>query len=308
MNHHILESLENRRLFSSLTPFAHVTATGTLMIHGTVEDDSIDVILVHGRKENGIGITFQYKLDGSSNVNTIITQVKFNTVKRIVIDSGAGDDTISMNGPMASNPPASPGDEPTFLPLPATVLGGAGNDTISHDTMGSLFASGGDGNDTLSAISIANVPVTSSKNSKVLDDAFANATTSLTPATLMGGAGDDQIFAGFNDQVDGGAGNDTGNVTFSSTTPTTSNDRFKALGHDFFQRIGATSLEQFEAPNIIITDKGGSFLSFNTNTTTLTKYSFSNSSGTLFNNNDLILTGTRTINTQNGNLILVPGT
>ncbi len=123
MINQLLESLETRRLFSTLTPITQVTSKGTLIIHGTTGDDSIDVFLIHGRKEDGIGITLQ--ISNGSNTNTAETRVKFNTVKRILIDAGAGDDKITLIGPLASDPSGNAG-QATPLPIPATVLGGRG--------------------------------------------------------------------------------------------------------------------------------------------------------------------------------------
>lgn len=304
MANQLLESLENRRLFSTYTP-DHVTSTGTLMIQGTPGNDNIDIVLVRGSKQDSLAITIQIPASGGSRFITLQTQVRFNTVKRILIDAGAGDDKITLSGPMASIPATTPGGDPTFLPIPATVLGGAGDDSIMHDALGPLFASGGAGNDFISAESSAIIPVSSSKNSQVLDDAFADAITSLTPATIMGGAGDDRIAADFNDQVDGGAGNDTGNVEFTSNNPTPTNDRFIALAHDFYQRIGATSLEQFENPNTVIIGSTDRIFSV---WNTPTQPSSSKTFALVDYNNDPIEAGEVSLSPYHGIVTLAPTT
>ncbi|HEX3358121.1 MAG TPA: hypothetical protein VHS31_14205 [Tepidisphaeraceae bacterium] len=261
----VLESLESRQLFAAVAPIIHVTKTGTLMIQGTTDDDTINVFLVGGIKEKGIGITFKYKLDGSSDTNTIVTHERFNTVKRILIDAGAGDDKITLTGPLASDPSSVTvpvgGNVPpiTLLPIPATVLGGAGDDSIGQDLMGPLLAVGGAGNDTLSSGSVDQILVNDSKNSDVLDQAFQG-TGSQSPCTLMGGAGDDVLIGNINDQVDGGAGVDTGRIVIKAPDLSTANsisvDRGDALAHDYYQRLGATSLEQATAPTRVVTNGG----------------------------------------------------
>ncbi|HEX3358118.1 MAG TPA: hypothetical protein VHS31_14190 [Tepidisphaeraceae bacterium] len=226
------ESVESR-LFLSATPEFDLTSKGTLIVHGTAGANRIDVDYVHQNAANKLDITVGTKDDLYGVLNPA-DQFRINpkSVKRLVIDAGAGDDEIIITGAGQ-------------MTLPTTILGGAGDDRITPSDIAPTFTSGGDGNDTIGGV--VDIHVASKFNHDVIKEAFTN--PSMTVETLLGGAGNDTLVGDINDLIDGGAGHDTGRI-FTSTTANSSPvspDRGNALAHDYYQRVGATSLEETES-------------------------------------------------------------
>jgi Ca2+-binding RTX toxin-like protein len=191
----------------SPTTTAHLTHTGTLMIQGTSGNNKIEVIpsetvitrTVDGKKLNEdeaeisvVGVD----VDGD-NANFIAA-----SVKRIVVDAGAGNDKVMVS---------------SSIKLNATLIGGKGNDTLIGGA-GSDTLSGGAGNDTLFASSTAIV------GSDGKTTVYGLVPASFTPITWDASSGQltavkvqsndattNTIYesAKISDSLDGGAGNDT---------------------------------------------------------------------------------------------------
>ncbi len=182
----IIESLESRRLLSS-TPFFQLTSKGTLIIHGTVEANEIEVFLVHGKASQGVGAIVGVPDHGLQRLSNIY-RAKANAVKRIWIDAGGGNDSIGISQ----------------VTRPATVLGGAGDDNVDHDLSGPMIAYGGAGNDSIGRLPEISAFDLNLDNFDLLDNAFDD----MKPAplnTFNGGIGDDTLYGDINTQLNGGA-------------------------------------------------------------------------------------------------------
>jgi hypothetical protein len=155
----MFERLEDRQLLSA-TPAASLSKGGTLTIRGTDAADTIAFFYTHRR---AIASSYAVTVNGVEIFSRKIGPAP----RRLFVDCGGGDDTTLL----------------APFPGPATVLGGAGNDTL-NGTSGDDSIAGGDGNDSLSG--------------------------GLGNDILTGDAGDDTLFGdhGF-DQIVGGSGNDT---------------------------------------------------------------------------------------------------
>jgi Ca2+-binding RTX toxin-like protein len=196
----MLESLEPRRLFAVSIS---VTSAGTLLIVGTPRGERVEI--VHPATNPDFG----------PNVSIILNNVKvrefpLTDVKRAYFDLGAAKDTAKVSALIS-----------------ATILGGAGNDTIEGGATNNLLVGGrgndlieafdltgpttviaGPGNDTVHLFGKTNdtrAPVTCSAGAG--DDVI---TSNNTTATIFGREGDDDLVTGAgNDTLDGETGNDT---------------------------------------------------------------------------------------------------
>jgi hypothetical protein len=220
----LVQMLESRTLFAA-DPTFQLTAKGTLIVRGGAASDEIIVQLKHGKAADGVQVLVTLdKPTGSSPPQEYDSTYK--KIKRYYIDAGAGDDFINIAG----------GSQMT---RPATILGGAGNDTLGFSPDAPTLVAGGAGNDQVVGTP-PSVEATSSKNRDVLDATFATSNSSSS-ATLLGGAGDDTISGDTNDQIDGGAGNDTAKLLIYGNI---SDDRRNALAADYYARLNANSVEQ----------------------------------------------------------------
>src|SRR6059058_4533426 len=114
----VLEPLESRTLLSVSVD------NGTLNIVGT---DAADSIRVRVAKDHNL---FQVKFNGQ------VSLIHKADVSAINVDAGAGDDIVMIS------------EAGGIIEIPATVLGGQGNDSIQGGG-GNDLIQGGDGNDSL---------------------------------------------------------------------------------------------------------------------------------------------------------------
>lgn len=159
----IIEQLEPRRLYSAARVTTEVTVEGLLIITGTNRSEEIRVV------EHFPGIhLFDVMVDGG-----LIDQLSAMAIR---IDGRGGRDTLY----------ARPDD------VTVTLIGGAGNDTLTVAGTGPARLEGGNGNDTLTG-STANDVLIGGRGRDTLD----------------GGGGDDYLDAGAgNDVLSGGDGAD----------------------------------------------------------------------------------------------------
>ena len=120
----LIESLEDRRLLSA----ASLSAGGTLFVEGTRRDDSV---VVHRNPSNRREIEVLH--DGQS-------QVFAGRVKRIVVVTGAGEDSVLVDRRLSVNSTLQGGDGNDSL------SGGSGDDSLEGDA-GDDSLVGGAGND-----------------------------------------------------------------------------------------------------------------------------------------------------------------
>lgn len=181
-------------------------AAGTFAVSGQVQvvnlGPSTDALTVNGTAGNDI----IHKTSGSITLgNPVVETVTYSGAFTLVIDAGAGDDTIT-----------DPGAD-------TTILGGPGNDTITIDgTTGSgVIVDGGAGSDTYiilggpdlqgpvtlsdsgttgtDSVSVVGTPqadtINQSANGFALNGVAINIGTGLESATITGGGGSDEIVA-----------------------------------------------------------------------------------------------------------------
>jgi Ca2+-binding RTX toxin-like protein len=205
------EALESRRLLSVVlelasdtdpdgSPFAHLTRSGTLVLSGQLQGDT----LVVETSKNGKRIL-------AIGPGPFIGNFSAKDVKRVLVEGGGGQDKIVTNN----------------CNKPATLVGGSGNDILQGGVASTLI--GGAGNDKL----IVKLPdriggngaikVISTGDGSIATWTFAGTSTGIRfttgPSLLSGGAGNDTFATGGSqDSVIGGAGTDaftpTGRVTF----------------------------------------------------------------------------------------------
>ena len=192
-----IDPLESRTHFSA-DPVFEMTKRGTLVVHGTADSDNINVVPIHDNPLAGFRVTVE-----PESVTGILHEfdVPYRSVKRFRIEGGDGGDTIDFN--VGFN-----------VTRPATLLGQMGDDTIAFFSAGLTLADGGDGNDLIGNTSLAMFDVNSTKNRGVINDFNANDTPHAI-STLLGNDGDDTLVGDSNDQIDGGNGNDTGEISFN---------------------------------------------------------------------------------------------
>jgi Ca2+-binding RTX toxin-like protein len=186
----MIEALEDRRLLSA----SILVRDGTLIVRGTRRADEIVV--------QGMPLP-QQVISGLGPVHTTASAIPpflvtingrqrtiNGNIRRVRVEAGAGDDSVKLSG---SNTTLDFLD--VKLSLPATLLGGDGNDTLvggeAADSIsggaGCDSLDGGNGNDTL--------------------DGNANSDTLIGSSgkdLLRGGAGDDRFTMDEDDRADGG--------------------------------------------------------------------------------------------------------
>src|SRR4051812_34935129 len=97
----MFETLESRQLLAASPAVTAKVSSGTLTVTGTDHSEAITI------KESG------------PNMAVLVDNVKiasFNSVTKIVVNAGKGDDSVQLKF--------------STLSLPATISGGAGDDTI----------------------------------------------------------------------------------------------------------------------------------------------------------------------------------
>ena len=125
-------------------------------------------------------------------------------LSKLIIDGGAGNDSISVDSDVVSN---------------LNIVGGKGNDSISsgggkdtiYDNYGANYINGGAGDDTIIANQL-DVPTDNRNFVQKLFDYISGKSSGVdrTGNTIYGGAGDDYIEGGLGrDSISGGTGNDT---------------------------------------------------------------------------------------------------
>ena len=223
------EPLESRRLLAA-NPVLALSAKGTLIVQGTSLADSINVSIPHNKIANGFVATVK------NRNGTFKFSAKFNSVKRISVDGGAGADSILIEGGK-------------LVTQPATLLGGPGNDRINYSAIAPILADGGTGDDTVGAT--AAIAVTSKKNSEVINTLFATK-NSTGVNRILGGEGNDTVSGDTNDRVDGGPGIDTAFLAVATSDPSVDAARMNALAALYYQRLGATHVEKFLGINLLL--------------------------------------------------------
>jgi Ca2+-binding RTX toxin-like protein len=191
-----MQTLESRRFLSA------VLADHTLIVRGTLNDDSVNITL------NDTGDKVQVK------VNDADAQLfDKSAVSRIIIRTYTGNDTITVEGAVGK---------------PEWIYSGLGNDTIT--TGGErdyIFADGGDdvinagngvnlidagaGNDNITGGDGADIVFAGAGNDTITGGDGKDVLCGEAGAdNINGGAGADRIYGGKgNDTMVGGAGNDT---------------------------------------------------------------------------------------------------
>ncbi len=193
----------------------HLAAGGVLIIHGTPGNDTATVGL-DGTTANQLDVAFN-----GTETTFDLTKV---TVKKIIFQGGAGDDSFTNSTGIRTLAQGGAGDD--------TLIGGSGNDTLIGGA-GNDALQGGEGND--------------QENGQAGND------------TESGGAGNDTLIGGAgNDAEDGGAGNDTvqGNGGDDSLQGGAGNDTEDGgAGNDALQGNGGDDSLQGGAGND--TESGG---------------------------------------------------
>ncbi|MDB5290623.1 MAG: Hemolysin-type calcium-binding region, partial [Phycisphaerales bacterium] len=183
----VVEGLEGRRMLS-----ATLSNAGVLAVLGTAHADTINVTM-DAQTANTIDVS----------VNGKVKTFDSTAVKFIVVNGLGGNDAITI--------------DPSIV-TPATVLGGAGNDTLiaggGADSMnggaGKDLLEGGAGNDTLAG-GAGNDSLVGGTGNDTMDGGAGNDSLKggAGNCTLNGGAGNDTLINGVgNDSIDGGQGKD----------------------------------------------------------------------------------------------------
>lgn len=176
--HHSVEALENRRLMSAsgLSDHLSLTKTGTLLVQGTGHADRIAI----NRRASVVAISF----DGGKSY---VASTKYARVKRVVVEGGAGDDTLTLTGSYGR---------------PATLVGGAGNDQLIDDTRGA-------DSKPLTITGPAASPGAAVQPPAITGYQFETEALVDRPFVFSGGNGDDRATLNhLLQRVDGGAGTD----------------------------------------------------------------------------------------------------
>ncbi len=162
-----LAAVDNGKLRLNVGPFASQRTHG----NRTDGDESITINQVGA---NSVDVTF----DGHT--------VRYDNVSKVIVDGGAGDDTITV----ASN-----------VDISVEIRGGEGNDVIRHEGSGSSTLIGGEGND---------VVIAGSGVAIIFGEEGDDTITGGTAADFIdAGEGNDVVEAGAGDDtVDGGRGDD----------------------------------------------------------------------------------------------------
>jgi Ca2+-binding RTX toxin-like protein len=169
-----LENLEDRRLLSA------TLANGLLTIAGTAGRDQVSVALKDPTHLQVVQRTVSTDAAGKRTTTTDRKTFDLASVKSITADLGAGNDSITLDGPFSR-----------ALSIPAALNGGAGNDVLVGGN-GDDTISGGDGKDVL-----------------VGNGGKDNLSGGAGDDLLEGGSGDDTLDGGAGkDKLDGGRGTD----------------------------------------------------------------------------------------------------
>ena len=230
-------------------------------------DDDPDEVVYD--QENGL-------ITGTDGDDTIVPTSEDGDLEDLIIDAGAGDDTVTTGGLYLSTVEGGDGDDTIttgYIDF-STVDGGDGDDTITASGIHGGTINGGLGNDTITTGGGGGEPVTI--NGGAGDDIID--AQSVANGDLNGGDGDDTIYMGPGGElatgqyltVDGGAGDDTiiydnssadgdGGDRFFVSHPTVVNggdgvDTFDitlyqgggALGDDLYDEVDILSIADFE--------------------------------------------------------------
>jgi Ca2+-binding RTX toxin-like protein len=204
----MFEQLEGRQLLSA----AFSVVDGTLIVRGTRNADQIRVDLIGAAAPAVVG-------GPAPNPQVLVVlngrQRTFDpaTLQGIRIEAGAGDDQVLLGPDPFNSPPFAAGS----TDLPATLLGGDGDDTLVGGQANDLLLGGNGrdalagsyGDDTLDAGSGSDELLGQDGNDVMLGGRGEDRFTLQGDDTVDGGLGNDRIFAQRGvDTVIGGAGND----------------------------------------------------------------------------------------------------
>jgi Ca2+-binding RTX toxin-like protein len=185
------EGLEARRLLSTSIQLSG----GTLLVRGTAGADVIEVSQLPPGGATPLG-TPQPSLFVTINGRT--RRLDAGSIRRVRVEAGGGDDWVAMG----ENPFVTGIREAVVTirqELPATILGGTGNDTLI----------GGDGNDSMSGGGGCDFLEAGGGDDTVDGDANGDTLEGDAGADLIrGGNGDDRFTIDADDHVFGGAGTD----------------------------------------------------------------------------------------------------
>jgi Ca2+-binding RTX toxin-like protein len=186
----MLEQLEGRRLLSA----AFSVVDGTLILRGTGRGDQIRVTRTGGVAPAVVGaivppLRLLVELNGRQRTFDPAT------IQRIRIEAGAGDDQVLLDTNPFHTPPLFAGS----TNLPATLIGGDGDDTLVGGQANDLLL-GGAGRDALAG-SYGDDTLDGGSGSDGLLGQDGN-------DVMLGGRGEDRFTLQGNDTVDGGLGND----------------------------------------------------------------------------------------------------
>jgi hypothetical protein len=219
---------------------------GTVTVTGTPARDVIGITV------DANLLTVDFGLDG-----TVDAQFGRSRVKAVVVNSGGGDDGISVVGTGA---------------VPVTINGGAGNDGIGVvGNIGSTGAgdaptvvNGNDGNDSIFAATPGSVTVNAGAGDDLVDGGGAG----VGQETVSLGDGNDRFVSSLNafvgtrsDIVDGGTGQDTleADGTFASESVSLSaRAAHLIIDHDLRDRIDSVSIEDVKWTGFGGLDESGS--------------------------------------------------
>src|SRR5262245_4923288 len=116
---------------------------GVFKVTGTDNGETIEISLDSG------GTNVQASVDG-----TVIGTAAVSDVKAIVVNAGAGDDTVTVDSAITQRLFVSGGDGNDTITVNSpkgAIYGGAGNDTISTTGSGPYAINGGADNDTITS-------------------------------------------------------------------------------------------------------------------------------------------------------------
>jgi Ca2+-binding RTX toxin-like protein len=182
-----IETLETRRLLAA--PVVTVSS-GTATVTGTDGDDNIAVSYVIQSQT----VMLQFTLNDSQDTADPAV------VNKIVINSGAGNDTISVL-------PSATDSQPV---IPASVDAGIGNDVITTSNANDTIDAGA-GDDTVFAGLGDDSVFGGDGNDKILgNDGHDTLSGGANKDTILGGLGNDRLNGnGGNDRLEGSGGLDT---------------------------------------------------------------------------------------------------
>src|SRR4051812_7018747 len=185
----VVQGLEARRLLST----SILVGGGTLLVRGTGGADVIEVSQLPPGGATPFG-TPQPSLFVTINGRT--RRLDAGAIRRVRVEAGGGDDWVEMG-----ENPFLTGIRPAVITirqeLPATIIGGTGNDTLIGG-LGDDSLSGGGGRDYLQS---------GGGNDTVDGDANGDTLVGDAGADLLrGSTGDDRFTADVDDHVFGGAG------------------------------------------------------------------------------------------------------